>query len=73
GARITYAPGNYEALDGADALVIVTDWNAYRFPDFSRIRAALAAPVVVDGRNLYDPEKMRALGFTYRSIGRGRE
>jgi UDPglucose 6-dehydrogenase len=73
GARITYATGNYEALDGADALVIVTDWNAYRFPDFSRIRAALAAPVVVDGRNLYDPEKMRALGFTYRSIGRGRE
>ena len=73
GARITYASGNYEALDGADALVIVTDWNAYRFPDFARIRAALASPVVVDGRNLYDPEKMRALGFTYRSIGRGRE
>ena len=73
GARITYASGNYEALDGADALVIVTDWNAYRFPDFSRIRSALASPVVVDGRNLYDPEKMRALGFTYRSIGRGRE
>jgi UDPglucose 6-dehydrogenase len=73
GARISYAPGNYEALHGADALVIVTDWNAYRFPDFSRMRTALAAPVVVDGRNLYDPDKMRALGFTYRSIGRGRE
>ena len=73
GTRITFAPSGYEAVQGADALVVVTDWNEYRFPDFARIRAALATPVVVDGRNLYDPEKMRALGFTYRSIGRGRE
>ena len=73
GDRIAYAKTNYDAITGADALVIVTDWNEYRFPDFSRISAALRTPVVVDGRNLYDPEKMRALGFTYRSIGRGRE
>lgn len=73
GDRIAYAKTNYDAITGADALVIVTDWNEYRFPDFSRIRAALKSPVVVDGRNLYDPEKMRALGFTYRSMGRGRE
>ena len=73
GDRIAYAKTSYDALSGADALVVVTDWNEYRFPDFSRIRTALRSPVVVDGRNLYDPEKMRALGFTYRSIGRGRE
>jgi UDPglucose 6-dehydrogenase len=73
GARIGFAPTNYEALTGADALVVVTDWNEYRFPDFARIKSALKRPVVVDGRNLYDPAKMQALGFTYRSIGRGRE
>jgi UDPglucose 6-dehydrogenase len=72
GNRIDYAKTSYDAADGADALVIVTDWNEYRFPDFARIKALLNAPVVVDGRNLYDPAKMQGLGFTYRSIGRGR-
>ena len=62
-----------QAKDGADALVIVTDWNEYRFPDFGRIKSSLKAPVVIDGRNLYDPAKMAQLGFTYRSVGRGRE
>jgi len=70
GDRISYAETNYAALDGADALVIVTDWNAYRTPDFARVKAALKSPVIVDGRNLYDPAKLRALGFTYASIGR---
>jgi len=73
GERMSYARTNYEALNGADALVIVTDWNEYRFPDFTRIKRALSRPVLIDGRNLYDPVKMRALGFTYRSIGRGHE
>jgi len=73
GATVTYTKTNYEALDGADALVIVTDWNEYRFPDFAKIKAALKRPVVIDGRNLYDPAKMAQLGFTYRSIGRGTE
>ncbi len=73
GTRIAFAQTNYEALAGADALVVVTDWNEYRFPDFARIKAALKRPVVIDGRNLYDPAKMQSLGFTYRSIGRGRE
>ena len=50
---------------------MVTDWNEYRHPDFARIKATLRRPVVVDGRNLYDVRKMRALGFTYASIGRG--
>ncbi len=71
GDRVAFARTNYEAVAGADALVVVTDWNEYRFPDFARLKAALKAPVIVDGRNLYDPAKMQALGFTYRSIGRG--
>ncbi|NUQ11419.1 MAG: UDP-glucose/GDP-mannose dehydrogenase family protein [Gemmatimonadaceae bacterium] len=70
GDRIAYAATNYEALAGADALVIVTDWNEYRHPDFQRMKQALKRPVVIDGRNLYAPEKLAALGFTYRSIGR---
>jgi len=71
GARITYAPSGYEALEGADALVVVTDWNEYRHPDFARMKSLLRGAVIVDGRNLYDARKMRALGFTYESIGRG--
>jgi UDPglucose 6-dehydrogenase len=71
GRTIEYAEGNYAALDGADALVVVTDWNEYRHPDFGRMKRTLKAPVVVDGRNLYDVRKMRTLGFTYDSIGRG--
>ena len=73
GSRIAYAKTNYDSLDGADALVVVTDWNEYRFPDFARIKAALKRPVVIDGRNLYDQVKMAQLGFIYRSIGRGSE
>ncbi len=71
GDSIEFAETNYDAVEGADALVIVTDWNEYRHPDFKRIRAALRQPVVVDGRNLYDPARMRSLGFNYLSIGRG--
>ncbi|HZI28401.1 MAG TPA: UDP-glucose/GDP-mannose dehydrogenase family protein [Gemmatimonadaceae bacterium] len=68
--RISYAPTNYDALNGADALVIVTDWNEYRHPDFVRIKDTLRKPIVIDGRNLYSPEKLAKLGFTYRSFGR---
>jgi UDPglucose 6-dehydrogenase len=71
GDRIEYAKSSYDALDGADALVIVTDWNEYRHPDFGRIKQALRTPVIVDGRNLYDRRKMQGLGFRYASIGRG--
>ncbi len=70
--QVTFAETNYEAVDGADALVVVTDWNLYRNPDFERLRTLLKRPILIDGRNLYDPAKMRALGFTYRSIGRER-
>jgi UDPglucose 6-dehydrogenase len=68
---VAYAKSGYDALEGADALVVVTDWNEYRHPDFPRILRALRTPVIVDGRNLYDARKMRTLGFTYESIGRG--
>jgi len=70
GNRIDYAETNYEALAGADALVVVTDWNEYRHPDFERVKRTLKQPVIVDGRNLYDVEKMRELGLRYHSIGR---
>jgi UDPglucose 6-dehydrogenase len=70
GDRISYHATNYDALAGADALLILTEWNEFRHPNFQRIRDALKQPVIFDGRNLYDPELMKALHFTYYSIGR---
>ena len=60
----------YEVLDGADALIIHTEWNPYRRPDFDRIKALMVEPIIFDGRNLYDPERMADLGFEYYSVGR---
>ena len=68
--RIELCERSYDALAGADALAVVTEWNEFREPDFEKMRALLKAPVVFDGRNIYSPEHMRALGFTYISIGR---
>ena len=68
--RITLCEKSYDALAGADALAIVTEWNEFREPDFEKMRTLLRAPIVFDGRNLYSPEHMSALGFTYFSIGR---
>ena len=73
GDTVEFAESNYEALRGADALVVVTDWNEYRHPDFERMKDLLRQPTVIDGRNLYDPERMRSLGFRYYSIGRTQE
>jgi len=73
GDRIKFAQSNYDALTGADALVVVTDWNEYRHPDFARIKTMLRKPVMIDGRNLYDIAKMQSLGFAYHSLGRGRD
>ena len=70
GDRVTFAGSSYEALDGADALTVVTDWNEYRHPDFARIKQTLRRPIVIDGRNLYSTDKMAAMGFAYYSIGR---
>jgi UDPglucose 6-dehydrogenase len=69
-ARIAYAESPMAALDGADALAIVTEWKEFRSPDFEAIRAKLKTPVVFDGRNLYDPVQPRAAGLEYHAIGR---
>lgn len=60
----------YEALEGADALAVVTEWNQFRIPDFDRIKESLTAPIIFDGRNLYPPEKVASNGLAYFSIGR---
>ncbi|MGH7818287.1 MAG: UDP binding domain-containing protein, partial [Candidatus Binatia bacterium] len=70
GDRVTYHEINYEALEGADALLIVTEWNEFRRPDFARMKALLREPVIFDGRNLYEADEMRENGFVYSSIGR---
>ncbi|MRR57205.1 MAG: UDP-glucose/GDP-mannose dehydrogenase family protein [Deltaproteobacteria bacterium] len=70
GDRISYSSNEYEILRGADALLIVTEWNEYRNPDFERITELLNKPVIFDGRNLYDPRRMKFIGFDYFAIGR---
>ena len=72
GDRIRFARDHYDAVDGADALVIVTEWLVYRNPDLDRIRASLKQPLIIDGRNLFDPRRMARLGFRYLGLGRGR-
>lgn len=67
---ISYFEDKYEALSGADAMVVVTEWKEFRTPDFDQIRKALKQPLIFDGRLLYEPRKMKALGFEYHSIGR---
>jgi UDPglucose 6-dehydrogenase len=68
--RIELAPDPYAAAAGADALVLVTEWNEFRQPDFELLRRTMKQPVLFDGRNVWDPRKVRALGFTYHGIGR---
>ena len=70
GNRVVYASRSYEALKGADALAIVTEWSEFRKPDFARMRTLMRGSVIFDGRNLFSPEQMRAQGFTYFSMGR---
>ena len=70
GDRISYSSNEYEILRDADALLIVTEWNEYRNPDFERIAELLNKPVIFDGRNLYDPRRMKFIGFEYFAIGR---
>ena len=70
GDRIVYAPRNYDALEGASALLVLTEWNEFRRPDFQRIKKLLREPIIFDGRNIYDPADLKKLGFDYYSIGR---
>ena len=71
GKTIKLVENNYDALKGADALVVVTEWNEFRRPDFDRIKSLLRTPVIFDGRNVYDPKVMKEKGFVYYGIGRG--
>ena len=66
---IEYAQDIYECLEGCDALLIVTEWPEFRVPDFDEIRKKLKKPVIFDGRNIFEPSDMRALGFQYYCIG----
>ena len=70
GDRVSYADHAFDALTGADGLAIVTEWLEYRNPDFPRMKQLMRRPLIVDGRNLYDPARLAKLGFTYDSIGR---
>jgi UDPglucose 6-dehydrogenase len=70
GSKISFASNAYDAVKGADALAIVTEWNEFRRPDFARIRSLMRSPIVFDGRNLFAPAQMKQNGFTYYSIGR---
>jgi len=68
---LTLCASNEQAVEGADALVVVTEWKPFRSPDFTRLKAAMKTPVIVDGRNIYDPEMLKREGFVYYGIGRG--
>ncbi|HTM02603.1 MAG TPA: UDP-glucose/GDP-mannose dehydrogenase family protein [Vicinamibacterales bacterium] len=70
GDRVSFVPTRYDAVQGADALAIVTEWSEFRLPDFDRMKSLMKSPVVFDGRNLFAPEQMKQHGFTYYSIGR---
>jgi UDPglucose 6-dehydrogenase len=72
GDRIEFEEGNYTAAQGADALVLVTEWNEFRRPSFERLKKIMRQPVIFDGRNVWNPAEVRAAGFTYEGIGRGR-
>jgi UDPglucose 6-dehydrogenase len=70
GNKVVYTTKSYDALRGADALLIVTEWHEFREPDFPKMRKLMRSPLIFDGRNIYEPQQMKAHGFTYHSIGR---
>ena len=70
GNRVEYLKDNYEAAKDTDALVVITEWNEFRRPNFEKMRKLMKTPVIFDGRNIYDPDEMRGMGFTYYGIGR---
>jgi len=69
--KVQMAKDAYELADGADALIVVTEWNEFKNLDLERVRDSMRQPVMLDGRNIYQPEQMRSLGFNYQGIGRG--
>ena len=70
GDIVTYCKDEYEAAEGADALMIMTEWPVFRTPEFDKLKNSLNNPVIFDGRNLYEVNQMKDLGFTYFSVGR---
>ena len=67
---LVYVSDMYDAVNGADALAVMTEWDIYRKPDFNRIKNLMNAPLIIDGRNLYSPDEMKRKGFIYISVGR---
>jgi UDPglucose 6-dehydrogenase len=70
GNQVTYMKDKYAALKGADALIILTDWDEFKDPDWNKVSAALTSPIIIDGRNMFDPKDMEKHGFVYHSVGR---
>ena len=70
GDKIEYAKDQYSCIEGADALLIATEWSVFRTPDFDKMKSLLKQPIIFDGRNLYGIEQMEGLGFYYNSMGR---
>ena len=70
GDKITYAKSSYDALNGADCMLLLTEWNEFRRPDFDKVKELLKSPVVFDGRNQYDAERMKQRGFEYICVGK---
>ena len=70
GDRIVYAKNAYDALDGADCLLLLTEWNEFRRPDFDKIKSLLKSPVIFDGRNQYDADRLKQRGFEYHCVGK---
>jgi UDPglucose 6-dehydrogenase len=71
GERVQFVQNPYAAVEGADALFLVTEWNEFRQPDFARIKSAMKQPVLFDGRNVWNAKRVREMGFTYYGVGRG--
>ena len=69
-AASVFCADAYEAADGADAVLLLTEWNEFKQLDMERVRARMRTPVLIDGRNLYEPDEIRAAGFTYAGVGR---
>ena len=69
--RVTLCKNSYEVAEGADALVLATEWNEFKQLDFDRILTLMRQPILMDGRNLWDPDRLRKLGFKYMGVGRG--
>jgi UDPglucose 6-dehydrogenase len=68
---VVFCSDPYEAADGTDAVLLLTEWNEFKQLDMDRVRARMRRPVLLDGRNVYEPEERRAAGFTYAGVGRG--